>query len=67
VDRNRARLQLALVRAVVRGARKQGNLSPELRLRAAEIVESTAIGIEPETDDELASLLVEVKQELNSD
>ena len=67
MDRNRARLQLALVRAVVRGARKKGNLSPELMQRAAEIVEHTAIDIRPEVDEELASLLAAVKAELATD
>ena len=64
VDRNRAILQLALVRAVVRGARKKGGLSAELQQRASEIVERTAIEVEPEADNELAELLAAVRAEL---
>jgi hypothetical protein len=67
VDRNRARLQLALVRAVVRGARERGDLSTELRQRATEIVEHTAIEVQPESDEELAELLAAVKAELAAD
>ena len=67
MERNRAKLQLALVRAVVRGARKRGNLSPELRQRATEIVDHTAFDIRPEADEELANLLAAVKAELAAD
>ena len=67
MDRKRAKLQLALVRAVVRGARKRGGLSPALKKRAAEIVEHTAIDIRPEADEELAKLLAAVKAELAAD
>jgi hypothetical protein len=67
VDRNRAKLQLALVRAVVQGARKKGNLSHELRQRASEIVDHTAIDIKPEADEELTKLLAAVKAELAAD
>ncbi|HET6745278.1 MAG TPA: hypothetical protein VFH90_05430 [Candidatus Limnocylindria bacterium] len=67
MDRKRAKLQLSLVRAVVRGARMRGSLSPELRQRAAEIVEHTAIDIRPEADGDLADLLAAVKAELAVD
>ena len=64
VDRNRAILQLALVQAVLRGARKRGSVSAELRQRASEIVERTAIEVEPEADGELAELLAAARAEL---
>jgi hypothetical protein len=67
VDRNRAMLQLALVRAVLQGARRRGSLSPEMRERASEIVEMTAIAIEPETDREWAELLAAVRADLGDD
>lgn len=67
MDRNRAMLQLALVRAVVRGARQQGSLSPELRQRATEIVADTAIAIQPEADEELLELVAAVTAELAAD
>ena len=38
MDRNRAVRQLALIRAFVRGARKQGTLDDGFRRRASEIV-----------------------------
>ena len=60
-------LQLALVRAVVREARKQGSLSPDLRQRATEIVELTAIEIQPEADKEMAELVAAVTAELAAD
>ena len=65
MDRNRAILQLALVRAVLRGARKKGGVSEELRQRASEIVERTAIEVEPEADGELAELLAAVRAQLS--
>ena len=64
VDRNRAILQLALVRAVLRSASKEGGVSEELRQRASEIVERTAIEVVPEADGELAELLAAVRAQL---
>lgn len=67
MDQNRAKLQLALVRAVLQGARKRGTLSPEMRQRATEIVETTAIAVEPETDGEWAELLAAIRADLAAD
>ena len=64
MDRKRAILQLALVRAVLRGAHKKGGVSEELRQRASDIVERTAIEVEPEADSELAELLAAMRAEL---
>ena len=64
MDRNRAILQLALVKAVLRGAREKDGVSAELRQRASEIVERTAIEVDPEADNELAELLADVRAEL---
>jgi hypothetical protein len=66
VDQKRAMLQLALVRAVLQGARRRGTLSPQMRQRASEIVETTAIAIEPETDAEWARLLAAVRAEVGA-
>lgn len=58
-------LQLALIRASVRGARKQGTLDDGFRHRASEIVERTAAEMtEQEDDAELSDLLVSVREEL---
>jgi hypothetical protein len=65
VDRKRGKLQLALMRAFVRGARRQGALDEGFRQRVAEIVEQTAIAIEPdEGDSEWDELLASVRKEL---
>lgn len=65
LDRNRAMLQLALVRASVRGARKQGTFDDGFRDRATEIVERTAAAMMPGEDDaELSSLLASLREEI---
>ena len=67
MDRNRAVRQLALIRAFVRGARKQGTLDDRFRQRASEIVERTAAEMtEHEDDPELSDLLASVRQELTA-
>jgi hypothetical protein len=60
-------LQLALVRAVLQGARRRGTLSPDMRRRASEIVEMTAIAVEPETDGGWAELLAAVRADVAAD
>lgn len=60
-------LQLALVRAVLQGARRQGTLSMAMRQRASEIVEATAIAIEPGTNGEWATLLAAARADLVTD
>ena len=68
MDRNRAVLQLALIRASVRGARKQGTLDDDFRQRASEIVERTAAAMaESADDDELTDMLVSVRKELGAE
>jgi hypothetical protein len=65
VDRKRGKLQLALMRAFMRGARRQGALDEGFRRRVAAIVEQTAIAIEPDEDDsEWDELLASVRREL---
>lgn len=65
LDRNRAVRQLALIRAFMRGARKQGTLDDGFRQRASEIVERTAAEMtEQEDDAELSDLLESVREEL---
>ena len=59
--------QLALIRAFVRGARKQGTLDDGFRKRASEIVERTAAEMtEQQDDDELSDLLVSIREELGA-
>ena len=64
MDRNRAVRQLALIRAFVRGARKQGTLDDGFRQRASEIVERTAAEMAEQEDAELSDLLVSVREDL---
>lgn len=67
MDRNRAVLQLALIRASLRGARRQGTLDDGFRQRASEIVERTLAAITGAEDDaELDELLVSVREELGT-
>ena len=61
MDRNRALLQLRLVRGVVVGERKRGRLTPELRQRALEIVDETAVAVEPMESREWAALVDDVR------
>lgn len=67
VDRKTAMLQLRIVRTVVDRERALGTLTPALRRRAVDIVERTAIEIEPDVNGEWARLLAETRAELRQD
>ena len=64
MNRRQAIWQLKLVRAVIRRAREGGSLHPEIRRRAAEIVEQTAIEIEPDENGEWAQLLAAARADV---
>jgi hypothetical protein len=58
-------LQLALIRAFVRGARNGGTLDEAFRERASAIVERTAADMAVREDDaELSDLLASIRKEL---
>jgi hypothetical protein len=64
-------LQLRIVQAVLHQSRQQGLLNPELRQRAADLVEKTAVEIEPEaaskTDADWLALLESVRGSVAED
>jgi hypothetical protein len=62
VDSRRARLQLRLLRAVLRAARP--NERADVAERAAPILQQVAVDIHPEEDPELANLLEAVRAEM---
>lgn len=64
VQRRRATIQLRHVLAVLRQELKFGRGTPELAKRAEEIVERTAIDIEPQADEALQELLDYVRREI---
>jgi hypothetical protein len=64
MQRRRAALQLRHVLAVIRQELHRGRATPELADRAADIVEQTAIEVEPEPDDALLELLDYVRAEI---
>jgi hypothetical protein len=63
VNQKKAMLQLRIVAAVLRQARDRGQLGPELRERAAVLVETTVRQVEPaaEHDDEWVALVESVR------
>lgn len=62
--RRRATIQLRHVLAVLRQELKHGRGTPELARRAEEVVERTAIDIQPEPDESLLELLNYVRREI---
>jgi hypothetical protein len=64
MQRRRATLQLRHVLAVIRQELKHGRATPELADRASEIVEQTAVAIEPEPDGALLELLGYIREEI---
>lgn len=64
MQRQRATLQLRHVLAVIRQELKHGRATPELADRASEIVEQTAVAIEPEPDGALLELLGYIREEI---
>jgi hypothetical protein len=64
VQRRRATLQLRHVLDVLRHERRAGSETVELADRAAQVVEYTAVGIEPEPDEALLELLEYARHEV---
>ena len=62
--RRRAALQLRHVVAVLRQELRHGRATPELAERASNIVEHTAVAIEPEPDAAFLELLGYVRAEI---
>ena len=60
----RASLQLRHVLAVMRHELRHGRMTPELADRASDVVEETAIAIEPEPDAALRELLDSARAEI---
>lgn len=67
MNRRQAIWQLRLVRAVMRRLREDGAIHPELRQRALQIVEQTAIEIESDVDSEWAELLAATRADVLRD
>ena len=64
MQRRRAAQQLRHVLAVLRHERGRGRMTPELADRAEDVVESTAISIEPEPDDSFREMLDYARREI---
>ena len=64
MHRRRAALQLRHVLAVIRQELSHGRATPELAERASEIVEQTAIAIEPEPDAALLEFVGYMRAEI---
>jgi hypothetical protein len=62
VDRQRLKLQLRLVIAILRAERERGGkATASIAERSASIIDAVAIEIRPEEDAELATLLAEAR------
>ena len=64
VDRRRAVVQLRHVLAVLRHERRAGTETPLLADRAEQVVEHTAVGIDPEPDEALLELIAFTRREI---
>ena len=69
MNRKQATWQLQIVQAVLRRSREQGVDSPELRQRAAELVEWTSEQVDPDVaaDEEWLALLQSVRESVEED
>jgi DNA-binding XRE family transcriptional regulator len=64
VQPTKALLQLRIIDSVLRSARQQGTITPELLARSAELTEQTAIAIEGEPDGEFLELLATIRSDI---